>query len=81
MSFGAVTALRSHGPASAPGRDPRPGRDNGAVQVHPRQDPYWLLQPDSGRVYLDGEEVRLARCRTHARTDRTVFQDLALVTS
>jgi len=62
-----------------PGADPRLVGDTAQARS-PRQDPYWLLQTDSGRVYLDGEEVRLRSVQdARAHGHRDGFQDLGSV--
>jgi simple sugar transport system ATP-binding protein len=80
MSFGPVIALRSVDLHLKPGEILGLVGDNGAGKSTLVKILTGLYRPDSGRIYLNGEEVRLRSVR-HARQlgIETVFQDLALV--
>jgi ABC-type sugar transport system ATPase subunit len=80
MSFGPVTALRSVDLHLRRGEVLGLVGDNGAGKSTLVKILTGLYKPDHGRIYLDGEEVRL-RSVQDAREHgiETVFQDLALV--
>ena len=80
MSFGPVVALRSVDMHLRRGEVLGLVGDNGAGKSTLVKILTGLQTPDSGRIYIDGEEVRL-RSVQHARRHgiETVFQDLALV--
>ncbi|MFZ2058032.1 MAG: ATP-binding cassette domain-containing protein [Acidimicrobiales bacterium] len=80
MSFGPVTALRSVDLHLRRGEVLGLVGDNGAGKSTLVKILTGLYRPDRGRIYLDGEEVRL-RSVQDAREHgiETVFQDLALV--
>jgi simple sugar transport system ATP-binding protein len=80
MSFGAVTALRSMDLHLRRGEILGLVGDNGAGKSTLVKILTGFYKPDSGRVYLDGEEVRLRSVQdARAHGIETVFQDLALV--
>ena len=80
MSFGPVTALRSVDLHLRRGEVLGLVGDNGAGKSTLVKILTGLYKPDHGRIYLDGEEIRL-RSVQDAREHgiETVFQDLALV--
>jgi simple sugar transport system ATP-binding protein len=80
MSFGPVVALQSLDLNLRRGEVLGLVGDNGAGKSTLVKILTGLYRPDSGRIYLEGEEVRL-RSVQHARQHgiETVFQDLALV--
>jgi simple sugar transport system ATP-binding protein len=80
MSFGAVTVLRNVDLHLRRGEILGLVGDNGAGKSTLVKIITGYHKPDGGRVYIDGEEVRL-RSVQHAREHgiETVFQDLALV--
>lgn len=80
MTFGPVTALRSIDMHLRRGEVLGLVGDNGAGKSTLVKILTGLYTPDSGRVYLDGQEVRF-RSVQDARSHgiETVFQDLALV--
>jgi simple sugar transport system ATP-binding protein len=80
MSFGAVTVLRGMELHLRRGEILGLVGDNGAGKSTLVKILTGYHAPDGGRVYIDGEEVRL-RSVQHARAHgiETVFQDLALV--
>ena len=80
MSFGPVTALRSVDLHLRRGEVLGLVGDNGAGKSTLVKILTGLYKPDHGRIYLDGEEIRLHSvqdAREHGI--ETVFQDLALV--
>ena len=80
MSFGPVTALRSVDMHLRRGEVLGLVGDNGAGKSTLVKILTGLYTPDGGRIYIDGEEVRLRsveQARQHGI--ETVFQDLALV--
>jgi simple sugar transport system ATP-binding protein len=80
MSFGAVTALRNMDLHLRRGEILGLVGDNGAGKSTLVKILTGFHRPDSGRVYLDGEEVRLRSVQdARAHGIETVFQDLALV--
>jgi len=80
MSFGAVTALRGVDLHLRRGEILGLVGDNGAGKSTLVKILTGFHRPDSGRVYLDGEEVRLRSVQdARAHGIETVFQDLALV--
>jgi len=80
MSFGAVTALRGMDLHLRRGEILGLVGDNGAGKSTLVKILTGFHRPDSGRVYLDGEEVRLRSVQdARAHGIETVFQDLALV--
>jgi ABC-type sugar transport system ATPase subunit len=80
MSFGAVTALRGIDLHLRRGEILGLVGDNGAGKSTLVKILTGFHRPDSGRVYLDGEEVRLRSVQdARAHGIETVFQDLALV--
>lgn len=78
--FGAVTALRDVSIHLAKGEILGLLGDNGAGKSTLIKILTGFLQPSSGEIYVNGEQVRL-RSVTHARSlgIETVYQDLALV--
>ncbi|MBV8969225.1 MAG: sugar ABC transporter ATP-binding protein [Verrucomicrobia bacterium] len=80
MSFGPVVALQSVDLNLRRGEVLGLVGDNGAGKSTLVKILTGLYRPDSGRIYLEGEEVRF-RSVQHARQHgiETVFQDLALV--
>ena len=80
MSFGAVVALRDVNLHVRRGEVLGLVGDNGAGKSTLVKILTGLYQPDGGRIFLEGEEVRFHSVR-HARRYgiETVFQDLALV--
>ncbi|HZE51331.1 MAG TPA: ATP-binding cassette domain-containing protein [Jatrophihabitantaceae bacterium] len=80
MSFGAVTALRGIDLHLRRGEILGLVGDNGAGKSTLVKILTGFHKPDSGRVYLDGEEVQLRSVQdARAHGIETVFQDLALV--
>jgi simple sugar transport system ATP-binding protein len=80
MSFGPVTALRGIDLHLRRGEILGLVGDNGAGKSTLVKILTGFHKPDSGRVYLDGEEVRLRSVQdARAHGIETVFQDLALV--
>ena len=80
MSFGAVTALRGMDLHLRRGEILGLVGDNGAGKSTLVKILTGFHKPDSGRVYLDGEEVQLRSVQdARAHGIETVFQDLALV--
>ena len=80
MSFGAVTALRGMDLHLRRGEILGLVGDNGAGKSTLVKVLTGFHQPDSGRIYLDGAEVRLRSVQdARAHGIETVFQDLALV--
>jgi ABC-type sugar transport system ATPase subunit len=80
MSFGAVTALRGIDLHLRRGEILGLVGDNGAGKSTLVKILTGFHRPDTGRVYLDGEEVRLRSVQdARAHGIETVFQDLALV--
>jgi ABC-type sugar transport system ATPase subunit len=80
MSFGAVSALRGVDLHLRRGEILGLVGDNGAGKSTLVKILTGFHKPDSGRVYLDGEEVRLRSVQdARAHGIETVFQDLALV--
>ncbi|MGD0714102.1 MAG: ATP-binding cassette domain-containing protein [Gaiellaceae bacterium] len=80
MSFGPVTALRSVDMHLRRGEVLGLVGDNGAGKSTLVKILTGLYKPDGGRIYIEGEEVRLRsveQARQHGI--ETVFQDLALV--
>jgi simple sugar transport system ATP-binding protein len=80
MSFGAVTVLRGMDLHLRRGEILGLVGDNGAGKSTLVKILTGYHTPDGGRVYIDGEEVRLRSVQdARARGIETVFQDLALV--
>ncbi len=80
MSFGAVTVLRNVDLHLRRGEILGLVGDNGAGKSTLVKIITGYHKPDGGRVYLDGEEVRLRSVQdARAHGIETVFQDLALV--
>jgi simple sugar transport system ATP-binding protein len=80
MSFGAVTALRGIDLHLRRGEILGLVGDNGAGKSTLVKVLTGFHQPDSGRIYLDGAQVRLRSVQdARAHGIETVFQDLALV--
>jgi ABC-type sugar transport system ATPase subunit len=80
MSFGAVTALRGINLHLRRGEILGLVGDNGAGKSTLVKILTGFHKPDSGRIYLDGEEVHLRSVQdARAHGIETVFQDLALV--
>ena len=80
MSFGAVTALRGIDLHLRRGEILGLVGDNGAGKSTLVKVLTGFHQPDSGRIYLEGAEVRLRSVQdARAHGIETVFQDLALV--
>jgi simple sugar transport system ATP-binding protein len=80
MSFGAVTVLRNINLHLRRGEVLGLVGDNGAGKSTLVKIITGYHKPDGGRVYIDGEEVRLRSVKdARAHGIETVFQDLALV--